>query len=458
MAFLDFFKRKKVENATTVTSINGDSIFDVFGYGPSLSGPAVTENSALRLSAVHACVRIIAGSLSSLALHMYRRTAEGRDRISDDNLWWLLNEQPTLRYSAAAMWEFVAKSILLRGDAFVYIRRDLNGNIRELIPLHREQVKIEREDSRLNYYVQDNGQYFGVAMEDMLHFPGLGFDGIQSQSVISHYGRTSLGMNLASEEHAARFFGSGTMQKFALMQKGRMSPEALSSLRDQWQGTYGGAENAQKPLILVEGTEIKELTLSAADAQLLESRKFGVEDICRFFGVPPSMVGHAGNTSTIGSNAEEIDTAFIRYTLRPHLVRIEQELNRKFFRTAARFLEFELNSLMRGNTSAQAQYFSSALGGSGGSGWMTQNEIRKLSNLPPVEGGDTISTWASVQTPEPTPQEQAPEQAAAMIGVMTINEARARIGLAAVEGGDVLMSRAQQRLRFNEVTQKIEAA
>lgn len=425
-------------------SVTSDSIYDVFGAG--YGNHTVTERSAMKLSAVHACVRIIAGSISSLPLHLYRRTTEGRERLKDDNLWWLFNEQPTPRFSAAAMWEFAAKSILLRGDAFVYIRRDLNGTVRELIPLCREQVMVERNGNRLDYYVQDDDRYFGVQQEDMLHFPGLGFNGVESESVISHYGKTALSSALAAEEHAEKYFRTGTMQKFALMQKGKMTPEALQSLRDQWYSTYGGVENANKPLVLVEGTEIKELSLTAADAQLLESRAFSVEDIARFFGVPPHMIGHTEKASSWGSGLEQMSTAFVIYTLQPHLVRIEQELNRKLFKTASRFFEFETKGLMRGDSVAQANFFKTALGGSGGSGWMTQNEVRALNNLPPVEGGDTVSTWVTTQAGE-KPVNMA---------VMTVNEARQSMGLQPVDGGDVLMMKASKALRFNEVTKKIE--
>lgn len=427
-------------------SMSSDSMFDIFGGG--FSGNSVTEQSAMRLSAVHACVRIIAGSLSSLPLHLFKRTSTGRERISDENLWWLLNEQPTPRFTAAAMWEFVGKSILLRGDAFIYIRRDLNGTVREFIPLRKEQVVVERDGNRLNYYVNDDDRTFGVQQEDMLHFAGLGFDGCISQSVISHYGRTAISSALAAEEHAEKYFQTGTLQKFALMQKGKMTPEALQSLREQWLSTYGGVNNANKPLVLVEGTEIKELSLSASDAQLLESRSFSVEDIARFFGVPPHMIGHTEKASSWGSGLEQMSTAFVIYTLQPHLVRIEQELNRKLFKTAARFFEFETKGLMRGDSQAQANYFKTALGGSGGSGWMTQNEIRALNNLPPVEGGDTVSTWVTTQ---PSTSE-APVNAS----VMTINEARAQMGLQPVEGGDVLMLKASKTLKFNEVTKRIE--
>lgn len=451
-----FSKKISQERAEPVLnaafSVSSDSIYDIFGAG--YNSNIVTESSAMRLSAVHACVRIIAGSLSSLPLHLYRRTETGRDKIKDDNLWWLLSEEPTPRYTAASMWEFVGKSILLRGDSFVFIRRDFNGAVREFIPLRREQVMVERSGNRLNYYVNDDDRYFGVQQEDMLHFAGLGFDGVQSQSVISHYGRTTLGIAAAAEDHTERYFKTGTMQKFALMQKGKMTQDALQSLRDQWYSTYGGVENANKPLVLVEGTEIKELSLTAADAQLLESRKFSVEDIARFFGVPPHMIGHTEKSSSWGTGLEQMSTAFVIYTLQPHLVRIEQELNRKLFRTASRFFEFETKGLMRGDSQAQSNFFKTALGGSGGSGWMTQNEVRALNNLPPIEGGDTVSTWIAVQPK--TADQPANAANSANMAVMTINEIRQMQGLERVEGGDVLMFKASKTLKFNELTQKIE--
>ena len=455
-------------NANNLTFRDADSgaLAEIFGAYPSIAGPSVTAESAMRVSAVHACVRILSGTISTLPLHLYRRTAAGREKLSDVNLWWLFNEQPTARYSAATMWEHVVKSMLLRGDAICYLARDNSGNVREVIPIAREAVVIEREGGRLKYAIQDDQRFIGLDQDDVLHFPGLGFDGVCGQSVIGHYaGNQAVGAAMAAEDHAARFFGRGTMQRFALMQKGRMTPAPLERMRAQWTNTYGGTDNAQKPLILVEGTEIKELSLSASDAQLLESRSFSVEDIARFFGVPPHMIGHTEKTTSWGSGIEQMSVGFVTYTLQPYLNRIEQELNRKLFRTAGRFFEFETKGLMRGDSAAQAAYFTAALGGSGGPGWMTPNEVRALNNLPALPGGDELSSWATpadpqVDQPVSDPAANDGDMAAAnAAGVMTVNEAREKAGLQPLEGpaGSRLVgAMAGAEYRFDEITKKME--
>lgn len=437
---------------------------EIFGLDSgAFGGTVVNEKTAMRLSAVHACVRVIADSTSVLPCHLYRETAGTRERDNADPLRRMMNLQPTPRFTAAAFRKFIIKSNLLRGDGFAYIRRNLRGDVLEIIPLHPDCVMVERSGDRLNYYILDDKRYFGVQQEDMLHFPGLGFDGVRSESVVSHYGKTSLGAALSADEHAARFFGEGTMQRFSIEQKGKMSPDAIESLRNQWVNTYAGTRNANKPLVLVEGSQVKELSMSASDAQLLETRNFSVSDIARFFGVPGHMIGHTEKTTSWGSGIEQMSVGFVVYTLQPHLTSMEQEVNRKLFPREDKFFEFDTRGLLRGDSKAQSEYFRASLGGSGGPGWMSVNEVRKLNNLPPVEDGDEIVTWEKGSDDVPSPTSEAIESPVQDRDVMTVNEARARAGLEPLAGGNVLVleaakvpSRPAAQYRFNELTRAIE--
>lgn len=390
------------QSADSALVRSGDiRVLDLFGAGSMAGGMYVNEKTAMQLSAVHGCVRVITSALSILPLHLYREGDNGREKAHAHPLKKLLNLQPNPRFTSSAFRKYVGKSNLLRGDGFAEIVRGRRGAPVGFLPHHPDFVQVERVGERLQYYVLDNGKARGVQQEDMIHIPGLGFDGVRSESVVTHYARNAVGGALAADRHASRFFEDGTMQRFAIQQKGKMSPDGVEALRNQWVDTYGGASKSSKPLILTEGSEVKELSLSAQDAQLLETRSFNVSDICRFFGVPPHMVGHTEKSTSWGTGIEQQSIGFVIYCLQPYLVDFEQELNRKLFPEEDFFFEFETGGLLRGDSKAQSESFRAALGGSGGPGYRTQNEIRKLLNLPPIDGGDELVKW-------PGPSKEAP--------------------------------------------------
>lgn len=383
-----------------------DSVLEAFGVQPAASGVSVNATTAMRVAAVFACVRLISGALASLPIHLYRRTQDGRERI-DDALWWLLNEQPSPRYSAASHWERVSTHQLLRGDAYTEIIRDRAGNPREFLPHKWEDVTPKVEDGRLVYYIGGDYRY-KRDQDDILHFPGFGFDGEKSLSVISWAARNAAGTALAMDEYSGRFFAGGAHPSIVLKTDKRMDATQVDNLQRVFANKYSGVDNAHRlPLVLTEGLTATNLSLSAEDSQLLEARKFQVIDIARAFGVPPHMIGETSASTSWGSGIESMSRGFITYTLQPHLIRIEQELNRKLFRTAGRFVEFNRDALLEGDSKAQAEYFRAALGGPGtGQGWLTVDDIRKLKNLPPKGGRaadlyDPRDTAAEPADPKP---------------------------------------------------------
>lgn len=368
-----------------------DSVLEAFGVSPAASGMSVTPTSAMRVSAVFACVQRIAGAIASMPVHQYERTSDGRQRVENAPYWWLLNEQPTARYSAASMWEHVVSDFLLRESGFVFIGRNSMGAIKELIPLPWsavEPVRIQDGGDRLRYYVNDIKRY-GADQEDMLHFPGFGFDGLRAKSVIQWAARNAAGTAMAMDEYSGRFFAGGAHPSIVLETPGKMDQDQKDSLREAFAAKYSGISNAHKlPLVLTEGIKANALSINAEDAQLLDARKFQVVDIARAFGVPPHLIGETSASTSWGSGLEEMSRAFVTFTLQQHLTRIEQELNRKIFRTSKYYLEFNRDALLEGNSKAQSEYFRAALGGPGsGQGWMTADEIRRLKNLRPM-GGD----------------------------------------------------------------------
>jgi len=371
-------------------ALGSAELYELLAGSPAASGMAVNESSAMRVTAVYACVRLIAGAIASLPLAVYRRTEDSRERVRND-LWWLLNEQPCSTVSAAVFWEYLVAQMLLSGDALAEIERGRGGAIRGLRPLDSRAVGIRQIDGRLRYEFCRDGEWLGRDQDDILHIPGFGFDGARGMSVIRHAAREAIGLALAAEAFSSRFFASGAHPDVALKVPGKMTQEQIDNLRRIWASKYGGAHNASLPIVLTEGTDLKEVTLSAQDSQLIEARRFQVADIARAFGVPPHMVGETDKSTSWGSGIEQQGIGFVQYTLAPHLNRIEQEINRKCFRTERLFVEFNVEGLLRGDSKARAEYYTRALGGTQNPAWMTPNEIRRLENLPPVAGGDHLA-------------------------------------------------------------------
>lgn len=382
----------KVASGIRNTWTNADSTAfqDVAWWAPSYTGQPVTPQTAMRVSSVYACVRLVAGSLSSLPIPVYERVAGGRQRIDDHPLFWLLNEEPTPRFTAATMWEYMVKSALLRGDGFAFIGRNRAGVVNELVPLDPDYVMVERRGNRLAYYIQDGDRAFGADQDDILHFPSFGYAGLRSMSAIQWAAKQSIGIAMAAEEHSARFFSNGMSPSYAITAPGLMKPDQIDRLRQQIAEKAAGSNNAHKPFVLTEGLDIKDISLSATDGQLMEARKFQVIEIARAFGVPPHMIGATEVSSSWGTGIEQMTLGYSKFTLVPYLNRWEQEINRKIFRTAKNFVAFDLSALLRGDDKARAEYLRQAIGGSMGPGWMTPNEVRHSEYLLPVTGGDTL--------------------------------------------------------------------
>lgn len=381
----------------------------IFGGYRTDAGAIVNEHTAMRVAAVYACVRLIGGAIATMPCSFYKKLQpEGREKANDHPYWWLFNEQPTPRFTAATFWEFIAGQMLLRGDGIAYLVRASKYSpvVTGVIPVRRDNVTILRKGDRLSYRIADytdtdtvtgmgtgDQTYFTVDQDDVLHFPGLGFDGIMSKSVISWAARQAVGIAIKADEHAAQTFGSGASIQYAVtMPAGKtMTTDQQENFRQAWVAKYSGKGVSQIPLIMTEGLGVQELSMSAVDSQLLESRKFQVIDIARAFGVPPFMIGDVDKNTSWGSGIEQMGIGFVKYSLMPHLNRFEQELNRKLFPRLDRyFVEFNVDGQLAGDSKTQSEYFGKALGGPGAQGWMTVNEVRRLKNLPPVDGGDKL--------------------------------------------------------------------
>lgn len=398
------------------TAQSSDSIrmFEIFGDPVTSAGTVVNSQTAMRVSAVYACVALIAGAIAQLPLPIYRREGEVRERV-DHDYWWLLNEQFNPIWSAAAGWEYVVANILLRGDGICYIQRNRAGLPVGFMPFHRDDVRIDKilpdrpnQPHRLRYYFQTEVGYFGAEQEDVLHFPGFGFNGQCSMSVIQWGARNSIGIAIAGDDSAGKFFSEGGKPEVAITASGKMGTDLQQDFVEAWKRKYGGiTANRRVPLILTEGLDIKELTMSAVDQQLLESRQWQVIDIARAFGVPPHLIGETTKQSSWGAGIENMGIGFVKYALSAHLNRIKDELNRKLFLTSRNFTEHNTDKLMEGDSKAQAEFFSKALGGPGTQGWMAVDEVRKVKNLKPLGGefAEVMKAGKGEPTPEPAPKD-----------------------------------------------------
>lgn len=385
-----------------------DAVMESFGAASSASGMSVNPTSAQRVSAVAACRQKIAGSISTLRLDVLQIKGDTEVKLPRDSLWYLLNEQPYEQFTATSHWDNKVSEQLLRGDGFTWIRRRMNGSIAELMPLPWTAVQPWRmADGSIRYYItlSDFGITTWLEPADILHFPGHGFDGVRSMSVIAYGAKNAIGNALAMDDYSGKFFANGAHPSIILKTANRMTQEQQNELRTAFATKYAGTANAHRlPLVLTEGLDAKEISLSAEDAQLLEARKFQVVDIARAFGVPPHMIGETSGSSAVGAGYEQQARDFVMHTLRLHLKRLEQELNRKLFpRDTGKFVRFDLSDLIEGDAKAQAEYNRAALGGPGtGLGWMTVNEVRKGKGLPPVASGNEIFDPAKAQaTPQP---------------------------------------------------------
>lgn len=374
------------------TVTQSPALKEAFGISSSSAGMNVSPESAMRVSTVYACVDKLAGSIATLPLKIYRTDGVSRTEIPKNNLWYLLNESPYADFSSASAWENVSISNSLRGDAFWWIRRKPNGQIKDLFPIPHGCVDpVRQPDGSVRYYIwyPDFNIKTWVPQSDILHFPGLGFDGLKSMSVIKYAARNATGNALAMDEYSGKFFAEGAHPSVVLSFPKMMSPETIESLQNTFARKYSGIENFRKmPLVLTEGGQVTQMSISSEDAQLLEARRFQVVDIARAFGIPPHMIGETSASTSWGSGIESMTRGYFTYTLQSKLVRIEQELNRKLFpRDASMRIEFDREAVLEGDSQAQSQYYRSALGGPGtGPGWMTVDEIRQRKGLSPLGG------------------------------------------------------------------------
>ncbi len=360
------------------------------GHGSrSDAGETVTDSTVLGLSAVWACTNLVAGTIATLPVMVYRTRPDGRDVARDHPLYRLLHDSPNFDQTAVDFWEFIAASLELWGNAYAIVDRDSAGKVAALTPVHPSLMVVRRlQNGALQYEWTEEGRHHKRTDETMLHVRGFGGNPLGGMSTL-HFGRNAFGLARAVDRSAGTTFANGMRPSGALTFEKFLSAEQRDVAETKMVEKFVGAINAGRPLVLEGGTTWQPLTMNPEDAQMLESRRFSVEEICRFFGVPPHMIGHTERSTSWGTGLEQQVIGFQKFTLRRRLKRIEQAINKQLLTPAERargvYVEFSLEGLLRGDSASRSAFYQSGLA----NGWMTINEVRGLENLKPVPGGDT---------------------------------------------------------------------
>lgn len=358
-----------------------------FSFGATTSNKVVTEQSAMQMTAVYACVRVLAEAVAGLPLHIYEVQSEGgKQKAVNHPLFALLHDEPNTEMSSFVFRETMMTHLLLWGNAYAQILRNGKNEIIGLYPLLPDKMNVERADTGQLYYLyfSSKGQ-IKLEPSEVLHIPGLGFDGLVGYSPIA-MAKNAIGLAIATEEYGSKFFANGANPGGVLEHPGTLKDPG--KIRESWNATFGGTSNAAKVAVLEEGMKYAPISIAPDQAQFLETRKFQINEIARIFRVPPHMVGDLEKSSF--SNIEQQSLEFVKYTLDPWISRWEQAMTRSLLSKDEKktyFIKFNVDGLLRGDYQSRMAGYATGRQ----NGWMSANDIRELENLDkisPEEGGD----------------------------------------------------------------------
>lgn len=367
-----------------------------FLFGRTTSGKPVNERTAMQTTAVYACVRILAEAVASLPLHVYEYQDDGGKKLVHDHpLYYLLHDEPNPEMTSFVFRETLMSHLLIWGNAYAQIIRDGAGRVLGLYPLLPDKMEVQRDDKGNIYYVYSRNSdenpmfkdYGNIKLkaEDVLHIPGLGFDGLIGYSPIA-MAKNAVGMTLACEEYGASFFANGANPGGVLEHPGVLKDP--SKVRESWNSVYRGVNNAHKIAVLEEGMKYQQIGIPPEEAQFLETRKFQINEIARLYRIPPHMVGDLDKSSF--SNIEQQSLEFVKYTLDPWVIRWEQSLQRSLLLPGEKgkyFIKLNVDGLLRGDYQSRMNGY--AVGRQ--NGWFSANDIREMENMNPIpdeEGGN----------------------------------------------------------------------
>ncbi len=390
-----FRARDKPGDMRQAYDMMGGSRFGFF-FGGSTSGKAVNERTAMQMTAVYACVRVLSEAVAGLPLHVYRYREDGsKEKALKHPLYRLLHDEPNPEMSSFNFRETLMGHLLLYGNAYAQVIRNGRGEVVGLYPLMPAKMTVDRDSGGNLYYLYsrgsddapeagESGQVY-LPPDQVLHIPGLGYDGIVGYSPIA-MAKNAVGLGIATEEYGAKFFANDASPSGILEHPGVLkNPDKV---RESWNKLFRGSVNSHQIAVLEEGLKYQPIGISPDQAQFLETRKFQLNEIARIFRVPPHMVGDLEKSSF--SNIEQQSLEFVKYTLEPWLMRWEQAMGRRLFTDSEKesyFIRFNVEGLLRGDYESRMNGYAVARQ----NGWMSANDIRELENLdciPAELGGD----------------------------------------------------------------------
>ncbi|MDR5761948.1 phage portal protein [Caballeronia sp. LZ035] len=380
-------------------SLTDGSFWAAWGGMSSSSGESVTVDSALQLSAAWACVRLIAETIATLPLNLYLKAADGtRSIASSHQLYSILHSQPNAENTATEFWEVIVASMLLWGNGYARKLRSASVLIGlELMLPQRTQVK-RLKDGSLQYTYQDiDGTTSTLSEDDVLHFRGFSLDGMLGLSAIA-YACEVLGNATAANKTSSSVFRNGLRPSGVLSTDQVLAKDKREEIRTSLTTQFGGAMQSGKTMVLEAGMKYQAITMNPGDVQLLETKAFNVEEICRWFRVPPFMVGHSEKSTSWGTGIEQQMIGFLTFSLRPWLTRIEQTVRKGCLTLAERdkyYAEFSVEGLLRADSAGRAAFYSQMTQ----NGLMSRDECRVKENLPPMGGNAAVLTVQSALLP-----------------------------------------------------------
>ena len=377
-----FQRRSSLENPSR--PLTDSSLVELLGGSPGTTGITVTERNAMRMAAVWRCVKLTSAVPSALPLHIYHRSdksAATSDLISDPHPEMPALELWRLSYVHKALW----------GNAYLQKVRNRAGQVVELWPITPDRITVDRvaapgqTPTKVFTITDDWGVLHDLTSRDILHLPGMGYDGITGVSPIRAAGE-AVGMGMAAERFGGKLFGSGSMMSGILQTEQRLDKDAADALKERWKAKVGGLGNAHDIAVLDSGASFHSVTMPNKDSQFIESRKFQVIEVARFYGVPLVFLFETEKSTSWGTGLEQQALGWVQFDMYPDLLApTEARINKELLQPEGLYAEYSVEGLLRGDTTARSQFYRVMRE----VGAYSANDIRRLENRPPIDGGDT---------------------------------------------------------------------
>lgn len=365
------------------------------GGGPTYSGEVVSPRTSLQIGTVYACSRLIAQTIATLPCQLYKSDKEGRGKLARDHpLYVLLHDQPNLEMTAVTFWEAVVACVLLWGNAYIAIQR-LGNRVVALEPMVPDRLTARRNtDNSITYFYTWLGKITELQEEEVMHIKGFTLDGVNGLSIVGQ-ARETLGISLAADKSAASFFRNGMKPSMVFTIDKPMLEQQRKRFDEDVKDKLVGAINSGGWALLENGMKAEAISMKPEDAQLLATRAFAVEEVCRWFGVQPVMIGHMEKSTAWGTGLEQMNLWFLTYTLRPLLKSIEQSVRMNLLNPGeknAYYAEFNVDALLRADSAGRAALMQTMAT----NGLRTRNELRALDNVAPLAGGDDLTVQSNL--------------------------------------------------------------